>query len=87
MMCPVGTWPNGVMESYTPRSKPFSTPGIIAKSSNIQDALIAETAIKNSLTLVSEDSDLLLVVASLAALLSESGQIDPSGSPSEAVRG
>lgn len=57
-----------------------------AKSSNIQDALIAETAIKNSLTLVSEDADLRLVVHHLGGSAVRVGQIDPSGSRSQALR-
>jgi hypothetical protein len=57
-----------------------------AKSSNTQDALVAETAIKNSLTLVSEDSDLLQVVSQIGGSAIRVSQIDPSRPHSEVPR-
>jgi predicted nucleic acid-binding protein len=58
-----------------------------AKASNIQDALIAETAIKNALTLVTEDADLLLVVTQLGGSAIRVAEIDPSRSDSQGPDG
>ena len=77
-------WGDGIL---FPRIKALLDARNHAKSSNIQDALIAETAIKNSLTLVSEDADLLVVVSQLGDSAVRVGQIDPSGSHSEVPRG
>ena len=77
-------WGDGIL---FPRIKALLDARNHAKSSNIQDALIAETAIKNSLTLVSEDADLLKVVSQLGGSAVRVREIDHSGSHTEVPRG